>query len=166
MLRFKLRTLLILLALGPPVLISSHCFPEDKTNPGEALYGEWVVVEMIYRGMVQDLNGGPGGWFEFNKEGVIIIPDADTDAKTRERTYRVKSAGNGIRYATVIRGNQLDIHHKFFGGTREWTTKALYDLKDGKLRIIWSENDERPTDFDEAYKDPRLTYYGLKRVAK
>jgi hypothetical protein len=86
MFRFKLRTLLI-------VLLSSIALPlsgQETPDPAAALFGEWQVVEMIYRGTVQDFGGGPGGWFIFHKEGVIIIPDADADAKLRNDTNATK----------------------------------------------------------------------------
>src|SRR5260370_38379968 len=66
--RYRLRTLLILLAVGPPMLAA---FAQEKANPGEALYGEWEVVEMTLHGKVQDFRGKPGGWFLFEPGGFI-----------------------------------------------------------------------------------------------
>ena len=42
--------------------------------------------------------------------------------------------------------------------------KARYDLKDGRLRVIWQKGyGERPTDFD-AVGNPSLTHFVLKKV--
>jgi hypothetical protein len=157
--RFRLRTLMILAA----TVVAAAAFADEKPDPGKALYGEWEVVEMIYRATVQDFQGKCGGWFIFDKEGVIIVPAGEPNAKERAMFQRIKGAKNGFRHATAIRPSELDI--EFWFPWRSYTTKASYELKDGKLRILWGDNEnERPTDFDEAYKDMRLTYYVLQKV--
>ena len=159
--RFHLRSLLIVLALGPPMLTVA----QDKAAPGEALYGEWEVVEMVYRATNQDFGGGNGGWFIFDKEAVAVIPDPDADEKIRKLYRRIKSTKSGARHAITFGTNTLDIDFWWPWSKIARTTKAYYELRDGKLRIIMGEDGgERPTDFDEAYKNKGLTYYGLKKV--
>src|SRR4051812_1802116 len=105
--RFRLRTLLIVLA----TLYAAPAPAQEKANPAEALYGEWEIVEMIFKATVQDFGGGPGGWFIFDKEGVIVVPSPNTDAKTRESLKRVKGTKNGLRHAVTVRPGELDIHY-------------------------------------------------------
>jgi len=160
--RYRLRTLLI--ALTP--LLTLPLLGQEKSDPGAALYGEWEVVEEVYRGKVQDFRGMSGGTFIFDSQGVIILLGERPTLKERELFQRIKGTKNGFRHATTVRQNELDIENWFPGNKPlTWTTKAYYELKDGKLRILWGGNEnERPTDFDEAYKDRTLTYYVLKKV--
>jgi hypothetical protein len=119
---------------------------------------------MIYGATVQDFKGQSGGWFLFDKEGVIIIPSGKPDEKTLERYARLKGAKNGMRHATTVRPGELDIHF-WLSQKTNWTQLAKYELSDGKLRIIWGGNPgERPSSFDDAIKDRRTTYYALKKV--
>jgi hypothetical protein len=159
--RYRLRTLLILLQLA----ITSVAMEQNTPDSAAALEGDWQVIEMVYRTTVQDLKGGPGGWFIFGKGGVIIFLSADTDAKTLEFSKRVNGVGNPIRYAVDIRAREMDIWFKFPWSKEATLTKAIYELRDDKLRIVWRDGEgERPTDFDEVYKDKTLTLYVCKRV--
>jgi hypothetical protein len=158
--RYLLRTLLIVVA----TLSTLPAVAQEKADPTEALYGEWEIVEMIFHATVQDFGSRPGGWFIFDKDGVICIPSVITDAKTLESFKRTKGTKNGLRHAITVRPGELDTHY-WFSPTSNYTLLAKYELADGKLRIIeGSTPNERPTDFDEAIKDRRLTYYGLKKV--
>jgi len=152
--QFRLRTLLIVLALGPPVLA------QERSDPGEAIYGEWEIVEMIYRGKVQDFKGNPAGWYVFSPGGVIRI----FGDEIRERVLGDKVTRKWRTFGCSIRDCEIDIVNTPPLGKGE-LTKGLYDLKDGKLRLIYpNDGGERPTDFDEAFKNPRLTLYVLKKV--
>src|SRR3954471_1895890 len=99
--RYRLRTLLIVLAsfVTLPVLVQS------KTDPGEALYGEWEIVEMIFRGKVQDFRGGPGGWFLFEPGGFIRSFNADQrqDAKNNKLIRKLAIL------PCIIRPQEIDI---------------------------------------------------------
>src|SRR6478735_8181365 len=77
--RYRLRTLMIVLAS----LVTLPVLGQDKPDPGEVLYGEWEIVEMILHGKVQDFRGRPGGWFLFEPGGFIRSFNAEQreDAK-------------------------------------------------------------------------------------
>jgi len=156
MLRFKLRTLLLLLPL-----VANPAFAQVKSDPGEALYGEWEVVEMVYRGTVQDFGGKSGGFFLFEPGGFLRFQDADD----RESIMRNKRLKNALMERCIVRPGEIDIWPKLLTKELEWLLKASCDLKGGKLRVIWGgDDDKRATDFDEAYKDKRLTLFVLKKV--
>jgi hypothetical protein len=130
--------------------LAAPALAQEREDLGGALEGEWEVVEMIFKGKVQEFGGEPermkfsGGkhWLTFKEHGKYTYPDF---------------LGNAY---VILPGGQIDIKCRF------GLIKALYRIKDDKLRIIWQEYaDERPTDFDTA-ADPRLTLRVLKRVAK
>lgn len=57
-------------------LVVASTQAQEPTDPGERLYGEWEVVEMIYKTKPQDFGGGNGGWFIFEKGVFIRVLDA------------------------------------------------------------------------------------------
>jgi uncharacterized protein (TIGR03067 family) len=159
--RFSLCTLLIVLA----IVADAPGLGQTQPDPGEALYGEWEVVEMVYRGKEQDFKGRPGGWFVF--EPGRYMRHFRQEHRNEVMPERVKKV---MMWRCAIRQREIDIWLKRFPahppgapGGEEVLLKALYDLSDGKLRIVWTVG-ERPTDFDEAYKDPALTSFVLKKV--
>jgi hypothetical protein len=162
MFRFTIRDLLWLMV----VVVGFYCcaaIAQDKPDPGEALYGEWEVVEMVFKKTDQDFGGESRGLFLFEPGGFLRFGDA----KQRDTVM-----GNGklkmlMTDRCIIRQDEIDIWHKPFlqKNAQERLLKCHYDLQDGKLRFIWRDGDgERPTDFDEAYKDPQLTYFLLTKA--
>jgi len=140
-------------------LLTLPTFGQDRTDPGEAIYGEWEIVEMVFRRTVQDLGGGPGGWFIFERGGFDYLYNVGD----RTKIDRMKANKSRAMDPCVIRPRELDISNK--DRPDDEPMKALWELKDGTLRVIWREGGgERPTDFDEAYKDPRQTLFVLKKA--
>jgi hypothetical protein len=138
-----------LLAVVVATLVPRAMYAAEN-NVDEALFGEWVIVEMVYNGTVQDFQGGTGGWFRIEKEGFFARAD-------ETHFYSPKDS-------CTIGPRGIDIWEKRFGRVR--LLQALYELKDGRLRIVWRDDyGERPTSFD-ARRDNRLTLYILKKVAK
>jgi len=143
MFRFTIRDVLwltALVALAPPAIA-------QEVNPAAALAGEWEIVEMIFRGKVQDFSGKPGGWIWFRKGEFAIA------YSTRE--------GPATRPCT-IRPREIDIQPDPFA-RNERVIKAHYDLQGESLRIVWRDDyGDRPMSFD-AQKDSHLTLYVLKK---
>jgi uncharacterized protein (TIGR03067 family) len=154
--RHPLRTLMIVLA----TLLTLPAFGQDRADPGEALYGEWKIIEMIHLAHVQDLEG-QGGSFMFVPGGFIY----SINSEMHDRVIRDKRLQKALTERCVVRPREMDITTKPLGGGPELTSKALYELKDGTLKVIWSnEYGERPTDFDDAIKDRTLTLFVLKKA--
>jgi hypothetical protein len=151
--RFRLRTLLIVLALLPPLL----AIGQDKSDPGAAVIGEWEVVEMVYNATVQDFGGESGGWFIFEKASFFRV----FDVRGLNDVRRGKM-GRGVPY--IIRPKEIDFLPR--PQTNEvGVEEAIWEIRDGKLRVAWREGiGPRPTDFDDAYKDRRVTLFVLKKV--
>src|SRR5262245_3711453 len=120
--RYKLQTLLI-----AALLLSMPVFGQDKANPGEALYGEWEIVEMVYRCTKQDF-AGQAGAFVFEPGGFIYAPNSEM----RDRFMRNKGHRKVLTARCVIRDGEIDIWTKLPWGREEKLTKALYELRDGK----------------------------------
>jgi len=155
MLRYRLGTLLILLA----VVATSATFADEKPDPGKALYGEWEVVEMIYRATRQDFGGANGGWFLFEPGCFLRI----FDAEQRDALMRNPRRKAFLMDRCVIREHEIDFMVKDWR-REERLSQSRYELQDGKLRMIWREDyGPRPDDFD-AVKDPRLTLFVLEKV--
>jgi hypothetical protein len=160
--RFRLRTLLIHVVAA--IILAFSALPalaQEKDDPGKGLYGEWVIVEMIHKCSVQDFRGKPGGWFVFEPGGFIRL----LDAEQRDEMMRNERIKKRATRPCIIGPREIDIDYgELSGGTPGLTLKALYELKDGKLRIIWcGEYGTRPTDF-EALKDAQLTLFVLKKL--
>jgi uncharacterized protein (TIGR03067 family) len=152
--RYRLRTLMIVLAS----LVAAPAFGQEKNDPGDALYGEWEVVEMIFHGKVQDFGIGNGGWFLFEPGG--FIRSFNEEQRRELDNQRVKAL---LMERCFIGRREIDIRTKFLSREGDWRY-SLYELKDGKLRIVYREdNGPRPTHFD-ALKDDRLTLFVLKKV--
>ena len=151
--QYKLRTLMIVLALGPPMVLA---IGQEKGRPGAALIGEWEIVKMVYNAAVQDFGGESGGWFIFERGGFFRVFNAKGLNDVRRGQM-----GRGEPY--IIRPNEIDFlprpQFKDVG-----VEKAIWEIKDGTLRVAWREDTgPRPTDFDDAYKD-RITLFVLKKV--
>lgn len=134
----------------PPIVQEVASKPDD-------LYGEWEVVEMVYHATPQNFGGGNGGWFKFEKDAFIRMLDA-------QHRDEVKRGGPTKKFSSqpcVIRRRELDILPNSF--LLKTPAKAIWELKDGTLRIAWHV-EARPAEFDEAYKDPRVTLFVLKRA--
>ena len=150
--RYRLRTLLIVLAIGPPVLA------QEVSDPGEALYGTWEIVEMVHLRTVQDFGGNSGGCFEFLKDGFNYFPGVAPTGRVLQRRVR-KNAQDTCK----IRPGEMDMQSKYEKDPS--VIKAKYELVDGKLRVAWRDDyGDRPESFDEAYKDRRVTLFVLKKV--
>jgi len=138
--RFRLHTLLIALALGPPLVFAEP--PDAKF--ADALVGEWEIVEMIYKGKVQDFRGGSGGWIKIERESY-------SHSGSGKRDY-------GLKHPCRIGASEFDITF------RDRVSKGLYEMRDGKLRIVYREDlGDRPAAFD-AVANPDLTLLVLKKV--
>ena len=125
-----------------------------KYDPDKALVGEWELVEMIFRGKVQDFQGfqgRPAGWMTF-QYGKWSEAYSDHQYVTH---YDYKIVGPG----------ELDIELKGLPWRSGEMMKCRYELKDGSLRFICStvDLDERPADF-EALANPRVKLYVLRKV--
>jgi hypothetical protein len=137
--RFRLRTLLIVLV----TMLASLVLGQDKLDAGKALYGEWEIVEMVFKGRMQQNKTGLLGWIRFGERGFSIAKE--------DRQYIVEHmcSFNGRNVDITIAGKVLQV---------------LIEHKDDNLRIVWrNDYGERPKDFD-AMKDSRLTLYVLKKV--
>src|SRR4051794_1305618 len=80
LMQFRLGTLLILLAVVPPVFL---LLGQERGDPVAALYGEWKIIEMIHLATVQDL-GDQAGSFVFVRGGVIY----NINREQRDRNMR------------------------------------------------------------------------------
>jgi hypothetical protein len=124
-----------------------------KYDPDKTLVGEWEVVDMIFKGTVQDFRGQSGGWMTF-QYGKWSRADSD---------HRY-----GVQYSyTIVGPGQIDIDLNGLGllGNTAWIQKCLYEHKDGQLRLVWNNEsgEERPTHFD-ALMDRTLTLYVVRKV--
>ena len=79
-------------------------------------------------------------------------------------------AGSDRRYVfqcdyTIVGPGEIDVNMKGLFNPAGSIWKALYEHKDGKLRIVWNNHDpeERPTHFD-AMMDRTLKLHVLKKV--
>jgi hypothetical protein len=143
-------TALTLAVLCGPVL------SQEKDDLASALDGEWEVVEMIYRGKVQDF-GGQLERIRFKDGKVCYGSKNDRDLPRELFGEYLWTTGKPF---SIRRGGEIDVDY----GDR--VLKGLYELKDGTLRIIEPEDfSGRPADFG-AVADPGLTLRVLKRVAK
>jgi hypothetical protein len=121
-----------------------------KYDPDKTLVGEWEVVEMIYKGTVQDFQGRPGGWmtFQYGKWS-----EAHSDRRYVVK-YDYKIVGSG----------EMDIDLKSSLWYSGRILKCRYEHKDGNLRLAWGNSyDERPTHFN-ALMDSGMNFYVLKKV--
>ena len=156
--RYSLRTLLI-------VLLTLCTLPlpgQEQPDPGKVLYGEWQIVEMVYRRKPDQNFGGQAGSFFFEPGGFIYA----SNKEFRDRILRNKQLKKVITERCIIREHEIDIWAKPVIGTKgeERLMECSYELRDGKLRLIWCDGPgERPTDFDEAVKDPALTLFVLNK---
>jgi len=164
--RYSLRTLLILMSIIGPASIAPTAFAQERPDPGKSLYGEWEIVEMIHRRTVQDFGGESGGWFVFEPDGFLRA----SDEKQLANIMRKKGLKKALTERCIIREHEIDIWAKPVIGTKGegWLVECSYELRDGKLRLIWRDGPggKRPTDFDEAFKDPALTLFVLKKRPK
>lgn len=156
MVRYKLRTLLIVLLH----LFMLPLFAQDKANFGDALIGEWEIEEWVYKGKVQDFGGKTAGCFVFDSGGVIRI----FGDEVREKILADKGVRKLRTNRYTIRGREIDVEltPPIGDGT---IVKGICEVKDGIMRLMWpNDAGERPQDFDEAYKNPRMTLYVLKKL--
>ena len=119
----------------------------EEVKAAGLVEGEWEIVEMVFRGKVQDFCRKPGGWIWF-KSGEFALAYSTKEFPTT--------------YPCTIRPREIDIHPNGF--TRDETVlKALYDLQGDNLQLAWRDDGDRPTSF-EAQKDLGQTLYRLKKV--
>ena len=139
----RIASILAIAAVTVPLtVLVQFAGAQENTHPGEALYGEWIIQEMIFKGVDQEASKY-GGWVRIKKDSFELSTNSES---------------LGAKCPCTIRPGEMDIK-------TPWSTiKALYELKDGRLWIAWMNNfnGERPTNFD-ALKDPRLTLYVLKK---
>ena len=157
--RYRLRTLLILLL----TLCTLPLPGQEKPDPGKALYGEWQIIEMVHRRKPDQNFEGQAGSFFFEPGGFIYAANKEV----RDRVMRNKQLKKVMTERCIIREREIDIWAKPVIGTKGegWLVECTYELRDGKLRLIWrdSPGGKRPTDFDEALKDPALTLFVLNK---
>jgi hypothetical protein len=122
-----------------------------KYDPDKALVGEWEIVEMIYKGKVQDFQGKSGGWMTF-RYGQWAEADSD-------RRYAFQS-----KY-TIAGPGEIDIDRKGLVASWGGIWKCRYEISDGRLWFICPDyyGGLRPTSFD-AQADPSLKLYVLQKV--
>jgi uncharacterized protein (TIGR03067 family) len=153
--RFRLLALPAIFA----ILLATSVNAQDANDPGKALYGEWEIVEMIYKGKVQDFGlGRNGGWFLFEPGGFI---------RSRDEEQRRQLDNPGMKKLVTNRcfigRREIDILLNASRMDAQWIF-GIYELKDGVLRIVLAnEAGPRPTRFD-ALNDDRLILYVLKKV--
>jgi hypothetical protein len=154
--QYPLLTLLILLVLGPMVLA------QEKADPGEALYGEWEIVEVTLRKNHQILPDPPVAWFIFDKGEFTWLMYGDAK-KEREQIHANKAYQKVRSRSCIIRDGEIDVLKKqSFIGLDPFT--ALYKIEGDKLFFVWNEQSgEKPTGFDAA-NDERLALYIARRV--
>ena len=139
--RFMIAIGILLLTIH--VTVSQADVP-PRSEPVAALFGEWQIVEMIHKGKVQDLSKARGGcWI-----------------KLEERHFAISYAGREYvsRYPCTMGDGIMDVD------LEGKLSKALYEYKDDKLRIIWRDDfGDRPKTFDAVGK-PEVTLLVLKRA--
>jgi hypothetical protein len=122
----------------------------DPADRKEDLYGDWDLVGMVYRGVVQDPADLKGG------------------------TIRIEKGKLFLRYKEFPQPVELGFEIRPGAGTGEVdelidSTRFLgrYELKDGALRIVLAlhANKPRPAGFD-AEKDEGVLMYVLRRPKK
>jgi hypothetical protein len=123
--------------------------PALKAGPGDALVGEWEVLEMIDKGKVIDLKGKPE--LMKLKNGRIEFWNHEGERVTFQRCT-VNAREIAINVTPPLPNDEVI-----------W--RLLYELKDCKLRIAYYEDFDkpRPSDFD-ALKDKQLVLCVLKKV--
>ena len=99
--RYSLRTLLI----AVPALFALPEVEQDKLPPVESLYGEWEVVEMVYRGKVEVFGGMPFGWFVFEPGAYIRL----FTAQDREKPAREKWFKKALTERCTIKPGEIDM---------------------------------------------------------
>ena len=111
------------------------------------LIGEWEIVEMVFRGKVQDFGGRFPGKMKFERDRYFR---ADGNDK-----YEF---GNAIVVRPDKKPREIDIRASD-------QLKGIYEITGDEMKLIYPELEdfERPTVFD-AVKDKRYTYYLLKRI--
>jgi len=115
-------------------------------GPAAALAGQWEVVERISRGQVEDLAGQPSSRIRFDRRRISFLNHREPDLTCR----------------FTVTAREIDVT---FGLDNPDVFRGLYELNDGKLRIV-SPNDvnkPRPMDFD-ALNNNQLTLEVLKKV--
>ncbi|WP_254510800.1 hypothetical protein [Anatilimnocola floriformis] len=141
----KQRTAYATLTLTLGLLLPSLGLAQEKFE-GEELFGEWEVVQMVFKGKRQAPEKGKEH-IKFERGGISL------------------SYGGARAYAPIkctFRPGEFDITAEPFA---KFDIKAKYEIEGNRLRVIWREEGERPTDFD-ALKDKGLTLRVLERVAK
>jgi hypothetical protein len=149
--------LLVILVVPPilPATTLSHAQPP----PESAFYGEWEMVYMVYRSTVQDFQGQPGS-FLFEPGTFVYC----LDKKMRDKVMADVRYKRAFAERWVVTQRHLELTRKPPWAKQEITTKALYELKNGMLRVLWpAEIDGRPATFDDAATNPHLTYFILKK---
>ena len=120
-----------------------------KYDPDKALVGEWEIVEMVYKGKVQDLQGKSAGWmtFQYGKWS-----EADS---ARRYSFQHKY--------TIVAPGEIDIDMQGLLGRSSQIWKCRYEVKDGRLWFIFPMGSERPTNLD-AVGDVGSKLYVLQKA--
>ena len=127
------------------LLDGSVCWADDP--PSTDIFGEWVVMEMIFKGVVQGVQPDHD-YIKFDKDGMSLSSGGG------ERRF-------GFPYKCTSRPGAAELDITLPDKT---DLKAKYELKGDILRIIWHQGGgDRPTHFD-AVADKQLTLRVLKRV--
>lgn len=125
--------------------------PPREPDPKEALYGDWEIVEMVYRGKPQTFGERSGGWFRIGRNTFSRLFTDGLD--------EIQPLADNC----LIRSREIDIWPVEVAGDKQ--LKGIHELKDGKLKIIWCDgsSNERPKNFD-ALHSPDLTLFVLKKA--
>jgi uncharacterized protein (TIGR03067 family) len=141
----------ILVAICVPLLLAAD---SPKPIGDDPLDGEWEIVEMVFKGKVQNFGGPNGGWIKITKEGMSFkYPGSENFGRPFSITLHTRK-----------QPRQIDVQY----GDDEMpvVSRGIYEVAGDKLRMIENNTEgERPRDFD-ALKNPTHTYFGLKRVQK
>lgn len=106
---------------------------------------------MVYRGKPQVFGERSGGWFRIGRNTFLRL--------FTEEVNEIQPASDNC----LIRSREIDIWPMEVAGDKQ--LKGIYELKDGRLKIIWCDgsSNERPKSFD-AMKNPELTLFVLRKV--
>jgi hypothetical protein len=119
-----------------------------RGGPSEALFGEWEIVDLIEQGKAHDLQGQPTEWIKF----------------ARGRIGFSQPSGGWDWYPCTINARQINVSFSSFILKDKDFLPGLYELRDGKLRIVWPDDVGKPppTNFD-ALNDKQLSLYVLTK---
>ena len=114
------------------------------------MHGEWEMVRMVYKGVVQDPARVRGSTIKIEKGKLLL---------------RYKDWNSPLEFRVEVRPEKEPKEIDLFLPNGA-LTRGIYELKGGTLRIVLGQRDDpRPTSFD-AEKDKSLLLYTLDRFTR